>query len=99
MFTNTWNIHPQSRKETHHKAQKKSACVHAQSIGFWGYKIIRKSRKLAADSFGANIAAASGVFGGHLRITHDTLTTFVVNIAKENCAPIRGGGFGFVQTY
>jgi hypothetical protein len=56
-----------------------------------------KSRKLALDPFGANIAAAHGVSGDHFRITHDAFTTFVVNTAKENCVPVRGGGFGSVK--
>jgi hypothetical protein len=43
-----------------------------------------KSRKLAVNPFGANIAAAPGVPDDHFRITYDAFTTFVVNIAKEN---------------
>jgi hypothetical protein len=56
-----------------------------------------KSRKIAVDPFGVNIAAAPGVPGDHFRITHDAFTTFVVNIAKENFVRMRGGGFGSVK--
>jgi hypothetical protein len=38
-----------------------------------------------------------GVSGDHFRITYDAFTTFVVNIAKENCVAMRGGGFGSVK--